>query len=336
MAPSGCVLVALIAVAGCLATDPTALERATIRPMVAKQIVLAGPNRAHTLSWSPDGRRISVGTLTDKRIGVYDVESGAKRPGPPDLVGGARELSHSPDGRYLAIAHGRMEQGGQSYCVSLWDPVTGAHIQSLVESWEDIQVFNAMALAFSPDSQYLAVAYQVGTFFYDVRTPGQARSVGRTVSGFPIAFSPTGRRLAVSARGVLLAEPPSGRIAAQAGPGVRVFGFSPDGQFFITSSWDGTYVYSLRGDDTVAGPRHVPHSQNDPVTWVSVSPDSRFVALAQYNRIRILRLSDLGLVATIADRHGAFEGASFSPDGSSLAVFGGSARVTIWAISPVR
>jgi WD40 repeat protein len=299
--------------------------------------MLTAPATVEFLSWSADSRRIVVGSVLDKRVGVYDVASGTKVTGPTDRLGGVKALAHSADGRYLAIAHGRMEEDGQSYAVSLWDPTSGAHIQSLVESWEDIKVFNARTLAFSPDNRYLAVAYQVATFIYDVQTPGRARAVGRTTTGAPMAFFPSSRHLALSTvKGLVVSECPTGRIVTTVGQGPRWLGFSPDGRFLITSSLHETHIHPVLADDMVGDRRIVPFGQTFNVDSISVSSDSRLLALAGGRRVTILTLADLRLAATLTDQRQVLMGALFSPDGASIATFGGPDAPTIWAVPPVR
>ena len=134
-----CGLTALVIGAGCVAPGGvTSTERGAFQAKVARRIMLTAPKTVESLSWSADGRRIAVGSTFDKRVGVYDVDSGAKVAGPSDRTGGVHAVAYSPDGHYLAIAHGRMEEDGQSYAASLWDPRTGAHIQNLVESRDEI------------------------------------------------------------------------------------------------------------------------------------------------------------------------------------------------------
>ena len=325
-------LVALIAGAGCVGTSSTHTDRGAVRAKVAKRIVLSGPRTVESLSWSADGRRIAVGSVLDARVGVYDVESGAKLPGPTNRVGGVNALSHSPDGRYLAIAHGRMEQDGQSYAVSLWDPVTGAHIQSLVESWDVIKVFNARTMSFSADSRYLAVAYQIGTFFYDVAARGEARAVGRTLTGGAIAFAASGRIAVSSVDGVIFTEVPGGRVLKSIHDYPTRLGFSPDGRFFISSAFFDARVYAVQPDASLADIGRAPLEHDANVMSVSVSRDSRLLALGGGQIVKLFTLPDLFLVATLSDHRDIVLGARFSPDGKSIAAFGGATGPTIWQL----
>jgi WD40 repeat protein len=261
------------------------------------------------------------------------VESGAPAPGPLDRTGGVNALAHSADGRYLAIAHGRMEQDGQSYAVSLWDPTTGAHIQNLVESWDDIKVFTTRTLAFSPDARYLAVAYQFHTFIYDVQTPGRARAVGRALSGGALAFTPDSRRLAVpSIGGVSVVDVASGREAMTIPNHPTRLGFSPDGRFFISSAGFAARIYALGPDDTTVEAGTLPFEDNSNVMSISVSPDSRFLALGGGRIVKIFTLPDRGLVTTLSDHNDIVRGARFSPDGTRIAAFGGPTGPTIWQL----
>ena len=75
-----------------------------MRATVVRRIQLTRPRTVEFLSWSADSRRIVVGSILDARVGVYDVETGERLPGPEDRIGGVRALAHSPDGRYLAAS----------------------------------------------------------------------------------------------------------------------------------------------------------------------------------------------------------------------------------------
>jgi WD40 repeat protein len=98
----------------------------------------------YDLTWSPDGKRLAVGTLSD-RILVLDVATGKRLLSLP----GFRGMAWSPDGTRLAVA--RMNPLG---VIGVWDAVTGRELLTLRGHGNAALWW----IAWSPDGRHLASA----------------------------------------------------------------------------------------------------------------------------------------------------------------------------------
>jgi WD40 repeat protein len=152
--------------------------------------------RFYDIDWSPDGPSSSPGRGSqlvsgskDGLVIVWDVT--AQRP--PRVLGGhswvAYGVAWSPDGRLVASS-------GWDGLIRLWDPGSGASVQTLQDPDEPGTLF--YSVAWSPDGHLLASGtYQRGVQVWDVRASTR-RWVGRLhpIWIYHVAWSPDGALLA--------------------------------------------------------------------------------------------------------------------------------------------
>jgi WD40 repeat protein len=141
------------------------------------------------LAFSPNGR-VLASCGNDSAIWLWDTV--ARRP-VRQLTGHAGTvwcLAFTPDGKTLM-------SGGQDGTVRHWDVGSGKELRS-----SDLGVGHIRALAFGPDKHLLACGIDRNVRIWDV-TAGRGRFAVANESGGDlfVAFSPTGRMLAVSGSG---------------------------------------------------------------------------------------------------------------------------------------
>jgi len=202
----------------------------------------------HTLKISPDGTRLAIAT-TNNLLQLRDLSNGAILRTFVEASSTSLDqmpIAFSPDGRLLATSD-------LDNSIKIWNASTGAREITLQGHQAPVR-----DLAFSPDSRTLASSsldYDVR--LWDLQTFQLRRSLDATtgISGYRppnpghLAFTPDGRTLATSAifpfahpvsgepltiSGATLWDVASGQSLTQV-QSVNTFGFSPNGQFFMTN-----------------------------------------------------------------------------------------------------
>jgi WD40 repeat protein len=144
-------------------------------------------SQATALAYSPDGRRLAVGSGTGK-VSIYDAASGKEVVTTRGHTTSLHRIVFSPDGACFAT-------GGYDNTARIWDASTGCALAVLsgYEKW-------VLALAFSPDGKKLAVGSRDHTADVWAAPGGQKlTSLPRHAGGVWSAdFSPDGKTLATA------------------------------------------------------------------------------------------------------------------------------------------
>jgi len=205
------------------------------------------------IALSPDGHTLASGAAFDRRVQLWNADTGAKAGRALDVAGeadGVSALAFSPGGETLAVAYAEFET-----LVRLWDVAShrpiGAALRSSTDNADTVfgPLDGATSLAFRPDGETIAVGDANSTVaLWDVK---MQRRIGEPLRGHTdevtsVAFAPDG--------GVLASGSGDGTIRLwdvdarrQLGPPLRghaapvtSIDFSPNGQTLVSASTDRT------------------------------------------------------------------------------------------------
>jgi WD40 repeat protein len=266
------------------------------------------PGGVFGLRYTRDGTLITgtgTGTFTSAS-GVFEVG----KPRTLTLAGRAFRgaIAVSPDGRWLAVGHERVETvPDKDYKVGVWDAktLTEHAVLSLGTRWP-------VELEFSPDgSRLLALTSTRGD-------NGPGADPDDTAAGM-----------------VTWRVPDFGgeRRADLGDDTLNTVGYTPDGRSVITAGVSGTL--QVRDADT-GRLRAEFGSHPSAVRKLAVSPDGRTVATvtAEDAGVRLWDLAGHKLIATLIGHASSPNDLVFSPDGSRLASGGTDTDVGLWWLDP--
>jgi len=308
------------------------------------------------LAWHPDGRYLAVGQVLNKRVAIWDTQTGKLVRTLEKEGGGVHTLAYSPNGKYIAVGREFSRLTKERAHVHLYDAMSGNLFQGFPPSSPaSSNASDAEALAFSPDSRYLAasghgsrravVVYDITTKDVFAHSPDVPRGEG-TVEA--LTFSSDGRFLALG-RNLGSLEVWSTnpwklhkKYEAQSG-GVHALAFSPDGKYLAT----GTHI-GKRYDRNTKPPRPMFDNFPDDIVLWSVpafekarefpsrhfkqTPNSSIIESLQFSpdgklllvsaRAGSLEIIDVttGQTALFKDGYGVVVEATLSPDGKQLAL----------------
>ena len=298
-------------------------DRRLVRPFEAGRPFATddGDRYPVELGLSPDGGTLAR-TNDDGTVDLIDTQTLRRRGRVRALDGFAAAVDFSPNGRLLAVSG----EGGE---VTLWDART---LRSAGPQLTGLRT-TSQALAFSPDSELLAVG-ELGRPSRDFTqfTGGNVRvwdvrrraltDVHFPVASISVAFSPDARLLAAAGR-----ERPSEIRNARSGELVarlrtadwgRSVAFSPDGSLLATGDWAGrAQLWSTETWKPVGRPLE---GQEGRILTLDFSRDGRTLASASEDGTVVLWDVDTRtpVGAPLTFESNAWVSAAFTPDGSHL------------------
>jgi WD40 repeat protein/tRNA A-37 threonylcarbamoyl transferase component Bud32 len=285
----------------------------------------------HDISFSADGSRL-VTASADKTARVWNAKTGEPLWTALQHDAGVLAAAISPEGRKVVTVDAAKR-------VRLWDPTTGNQIGSSVIPHADW----TMKVRFSPDSRYFLVAAKPGAQVFDAESGDRLAAVldHNGVFAGP-SFSPDSRWIATTGVGrdfenvrAQVAEIVTGKPITppfEHSGHIYQAQFSPNGQYVLTSSEDGTArIWKVATGQQVGVPMRHPMAINH----ATFSPDGRFVATASADTTARVWNALTGEPVTPYLKHNdRLFHVAFSPDGRLLATTGGNqehaGEVRIW------
>ena len=241
-----------------------------------------------TLDFAPDGETL-VGTCFDNTIRTWDLSTGRQLATFPGNSYGTLPVRFSPDGLFLATR--------EDHAIKMWAVRTGREYRRFQGKSLEIR-----ATAFSPDGRTIALGDNAG----DVHLWGAVRGqFQRTLTGHK----------------------------AQ----IMHLAFSPDGRWLVDSSWDDTvHVWDLttvklahlfpRESPPLRrdfGKLVTPEDDHDPVWKLAFSPNSKLMAAAGEDRIRVWEVGTWKRKFVLSGHSGSVRSVLFTADGKQILTSGG-------------
>ncbi len=307
-----------------------ALARLRSAVFVGRQsLPLVGHRQQPTwAAFSPDGTRV-ITTDAGERALLWETATSrrlAELPHPPDTM--AYRVFYSPDGRYIA-------QPMLNGTLRLRDGQTGALLADLRTG--KVGGYHA---AFSPDSQYIAVAMGgTSTAGHEIPIWHLAtRKLTQELHGHAsevdyIVYSPDGSQIAsAGALGeVMIHDAKTGRPLQTFKPNLaegKMIAFSPDNQYLLTSATDGApMLWSV-----ASGQIHkVLHGHSGKVLWTEFFPaGDRLITAGEDSSIRIWETASGLLLHTLLGHSQTVYAARVTPDGKRVISVGTDAETRVW------
>jgi WD40 repeat protein len=278
-----------------------------------------------SLAFAPDGRTLASVGWEDRKVKLWETESGRLLHMFAGETSKANIVAWSPDGLTLASC-------SYEKAIRLWDVEQRRHRATLSGHTSNIN-----SMAFTPDSGRLLSSSDDGTLrVWDVKSGECVRvTVGYAVSHYSLDWSPDSTHLVSSGTDGLVII---WNLSAQTPPRelhghtwlVSGVGWSPDGKFVASSGWDMvTRLWNPTSGACV-------QSFQDPATTllgIAWSPDGCFLAVGTWlqgmyvwdvkeNRPRCRWVGEPSQTA--------FLSAAWSPDGSLLAGGSDDGSIYLW------
>lgn len=274
--------------------------------------------------FSPDGALVASGSDDfDRRIIVWDVQTGLERATFSGHYNSAVDLAFSPDGKLLASA-------SDDYRIKLWK-IPDQHDNTVFQTADSIK-----AVAFHPNGAGVAFSgKQKGTVTLWNRFTRQETvtlySDAHTI--WSLAVHPDGTMLAAGtdAHTIVLWDLPGGRqrmiLRGHTGP-VRCVRFSPDGRLLASSSADQT----VKLWDVATGQvRLTLTGHKDLVSTVAFHPDGALLASASEDAtVKIWQVVDGREMLTLTGHDTPVRAVVFHPQGRILASGSGDNTIKLW------
>ena len=299
-------------------------------------LVLPVPGgKVRSLALSPSGRQVAVCGADQNEVYLYDVATGGEIAVLRGHSAPVTGVAYRPDGTQVATA-------SNDQTIRLWDPATGRQTVLLKADVAAPHPDRDTLVKYNPDgsriaSHTLADGAACASRLWDTRTGQEIAVLSPWREGLvSVAFSPDGRRVAVSAAEfVYLCDAVTARRLFDLGPHagrVRRVAYSSDGKRIASTTDNGSNAVHLWDAETgreVAVPRN--HTAR--ASHIAFSPDgSRLISVSDYPD-QTARLWDAATgrrLAVLPGHKNGIDAVAFSPDGERVATASLDQTARLW------
>jgi eukaryotic-like serine/threonine-protein kinase len=330
-----------------LSPDGSCLAQATPGPPGRMNLVLykmatgerTGPCVARSaliwdLSFSPDSTRVASADDAGV-VSIWNTRTGENVAACVGHSSKALSAAFRPDGKRLvtASADGTVRQWE-------WDANGAREVEPPYERHSG----EVLAAVYSPDGEWIASAGTDRTIRVWRASGRQEAAVlhGHTGAVVELAFTPDGKRLVSRSEnrsGAWLGDNTAGIWDVDFGGGLPVLlghtwyvypaMFSPDGRWIASGSWDRT----LRIWDAKTGDPCAEFPNGDYTRTLTFSPDSTRIVSVQRRQPQIWDIVTRRHWKDFPQLDSLGHAAAFHPDGTTLAVLGGSGQVLVFDLA---
>ncbi|OAQ28202.1 WD40 repeat-like protein [Linnemannia elongata AG-77] len=288
----------------------------------------------HNCAYSPDGRMLAVGTVSEKpgidlgtRVRIYDTSTWTTCPFTFRHI-----LVHSIA---FSLYCTMVAIGSRDGLLTLWDYASGQEMFAMEGHSRSVT-----SVAFSPCGKHIASSSDDKTVrVWDSQT-GESLFIleGHTGEVKSVKYSPSAEQL--------LSSGDDGTIrcwnSTTGEPGVvlncslgKVYSlaFSPDGRWMASGHVDGE-LQLWHAESGEQGP--VLHGHTGHVTGIAFSPDSRWIASSSWDHtVRLWDASTSTLINTLSSHKTRVNSVVFSPNGLQIASGGDDGTVRLWDVDSI-
>ena len=289
----------------------------------------------NSVAFSPDGKYILSGVWDGIRL--WDVSSGTEATTFKGVSVYVLSVAFSPEGKYVL-------SGSSDKSLKLWDVSTGKEIRNLKGHSDWVR-----SVTFSPDGQYVLSASDDSTIkLWNVSTGEEVKTLNWHTAGVAsVAFSPDGRYVLSGGRDYTAADKflkkyvgkhslrlgevtkrNGGKIFKGHSDWINSVAFSPEGQYILSGSSDGTLklwnVSTGKEVKTFKG-----HS--DGVRSVAFSPDGKYALSGSDDRtIKLWDVTTGKTLRTLEGHSSYISSVAISQDGKSAVSGSQDGTIRVW------